>query len=263
MKISISKVPLKDLGTLRTEFLKENDIEFCLDKCHLYGWADTYLIAVDDAVAGYGSVWGKDERKDRDSIFEYYLRKEYRGHDTTIFKEFIGSCGASYIESQSNDKFLAPMFFEFAHEIFAEAILFEESFESQLAIPGAELVQSGDNNPKNRDQPYELKFGGEVVATGGLMLNYNFPYADIYYGVEEKHRRKGFGTFIVQELKKEAYKMGRVPAARCSINNMVSKRTMMKAGLGICGWRLVGKINHPITRPPDHPNKSGGDKIGW
>jgi RimJ/RimL family protein N-acetyltransferase len=242
MKISISKVPLKDLGTLRAEFLGENGIEFCLDKCHLYGWADTYSLLINDSVAGYGSVWGKDDRKDRDSIFEFYLKKEYRDKATEIFAEFISSCGAGFIEAQSNDKFLAPMVFEFAHEIYAESILFEESFESVYNIPGAELVAKGVNDVKNNDQQFELKFDSEVVATGGLMLNYNFPYADIYYGVEEKHRRKGFGTLIVQELKKEAYKIGRVPAARCGINNTVSKRTMMKAGLRICGWRLVGKI---------------------
>lgn len=245
MNISISKVPLKDLGDLRADFLKENDIEFCLDKAHLYGWADTWLIKADDVIAGYGSVWGKDERTDRDSIFEFYLKEEVRTRATEIFSEFISASGVIYIESQSNDKFLAPMFFEFAHEIFAEAILFEESFESSFSIPGAALAPKGVNDPKHRDQQFELKFNDEIVATGGLMLNYNFPYADIYYGVEEQHRRKGFGTLIVQELKKEAYKLGRVPAARCGTNNTISKRTMMKAGLSICGWRLVGKIKGP------------------
>lgn len=254
MNISVSKVPLKGLGGLRSEFLEANAIEFCLDKSHLYGWADTYLITVDGSVAGYGSVWGKDERKDRNSIFEFYLRKEYRSHSTAIFAGLISSSGATYIESQSNDKFLAPMFFEFAHEIFAESILFEESFTTAFTIPGAELVAKGVNDPKNTDQQFELKFQDEVVAGGGLMLNYNFPYADIYYGVEEKHRLKGFGTLIVQELKKEAYKLGRVPAARCGINNTNSKRTMMKAGLSVCGWRLVGKISREVRiKVPQEP----------
>lgn len=253
MTLSVSKAPLKDLGTLRSEFLAGNNIEFCLDKAHLYGWADTYLIRVDDQLAGYGSVWGKDQREDRDSIFEFYLKEDWRGRATEIFAEFITVSGAAYIESQSNDKFLAPMLFEFTNGIFAESILFEESFQSTFSIPGADLVRKGVDDPKNRDQQFDLKFKDEVVATGGLMLNYNFPYADIYYGVEEQHRRKGFGTLIVQELKKEAYKLGRVPAARCGVDNTVSKRTMMKAGLKICGWRLVGRI----TRANDPPGPAG------
>jgi GNAT superfamily N-acetyltransferase len=242
MEISVSKAPLTELRTLRSEFLAENNIEFCLDKCHLYGWADTYLFTVDGVIAGYGSVWGKDDRNDRDSIFEFYLKPLYRAQSSTFFAEFISTSGVKYIESQTNDKFLAPMLFEFAEKIFAESILFEEGFQSSIELSGAELVSKGVNDPKHSDQQFILKYNGEEVASGGLMLNYNFPYADIYYGVDEKHRRKGFGTLIVQELKKEAYNLGRVPAARCNVNNTASKRTMMKAGLKICGWRLVGTI---------------------
>jgi len=133
------------------------------------------------------------------------------------------------------------MLFEFSTDIHAEAVLFEEDFTSSLSIDGAELVSTGKSD--NRfDHPYVLKHHGEVVGSGGLLLNYNFPYADIYYGIDEAHRRKGFGSLFVQELKKVAYSMGRVPAARTGIDNTISKRTMMKAGLKPCGWRLVGKI---------------------
>jgi GNAT superfamily N-acetyltransferase len=242
MEISVTKTSLSNLGTLRSEFLAENNIEFILDKSHLYGWADTYLFTVDGATGGYGSVWGKDDRAERDSIFEFYLTPPSLDQATRIFAAFISTSGAKYIESQTNDRFLAPMLFEFGEKIFAESILFEEGFESLVVLAGAELVRKGESNPRDHDQPFILKYNGEEVASGGLMLNYNFPYADIYYAVEEKHRRKGFGTLIVQELKKEAYKLGRVPAARCGINNTISKRTMMKAGLKVCGWRLVGKI---------------------
>lgn len=74
------------------------------------------------------------------------------------------------------------------------------------------------------------------------MLNYNFPYADIYMQVNEPFRRKGLGSFLVQELKAEAYRIGRVPAARCNIDNKISKATLLKAGFKICGFRLKGNI---------------------
>lgn len=76
-----------------------------------------------------------------------------------------------------------------------------------------------------------------------MMPNYNMPYADLYYDVPEQHRQKGFGGFMVQELKKAAYQMGRVPAARCNIRNNASKATLLKAGFRICGWRINGKIS--------------------
>jgi RimJ/RimL family protein N-acetyltransferase len=87
-----------------------------------------------------------------------------------------------------------------------------------------------------------VQCGEKTNAKTGLLLNYNFPYADIYYGIEDAHRRRGLGSFFVQELKKIAYNMGRVPAARTNIDNTISKRAMMKAGLKSCGWRLGGRI---------------------
>ncbi|MES1219062.1 MAG: GNAT family protein, partial [Bacteroidota bacterium] len=66
--------------------------------------------------------------------------------------------------------------------------------------------------------------------------------------VNEKYRQRGFGTFIVQELKKEAYLMGRVPAARCNINNTISKATLLKAGFKVCGNRLIGEVKQGSER---------------
>jgi predicted GNAT family acetyltransferase len=74
------------------------------------------------------------------------------------------------------------------------------------------------------------------------MLNYNFPYADIYMDVKENYRKKGFGSLMVQELKKEIYCMGRVPAARCNVSNYASKSTLIRAGFIPCGHRLKGVI---------------------
>lgn len=242
MDIAITKVPLAQLGDMRAKFLTIIDNQFTYDKCHLAGWADTWSFKVDGAVAGYGSVWGKDKREDRDSIFEFYLEPAYRKDAHEIFGKFIDASEATWIESQSNDPLLSDVFFEFAIDIYAEAILFEDDFDSTIQINGAKLepIQTPESHRLNKE--YALKYHNEVVGKGGLMLNYNFPYADIYYGVEEPYRRKGFGSFFVQELKREAYRIGRVPAARTNISNMISKRTMMKAGLKPCGWRLGGKI---------------------
>jgi RimJ/RimL family protein N-acetyltransferase len=237
----ITKVGLKDLRDLRKKFLAEIDNQFTYDKCHLFGWADTWLFTINRSVAGYGGVWGKDKREARDSIMEFYLEPEFRKDAHAIFAKFIEATGVSWIECQSNDPLFSEMFFEFATDIYAEAILFEDDFTSSISADHTELMNA-DPSDNPYDRPYVLKHKGEVVGSGGLLLNYNFPYADIYYGIDEAHRRRGFGSFFVQELKKAAYGMGRVPAARTNIDNTISKRTMMKAGLKPCGWRLGGKI---------------------
>jgi RimJ/RimL family protein N-acetyltransferase len=243
LNITITKVSLAELGDMRKKFLDIIDNQFTYDKCHLFGWADTWLFKIDDIVAGYGAVWGKDKREDRDSIFEFYLEPNFRKDAHEIFNQFIGTSKASWIECQSNDPGLSEMFFEFAIDIYAEAILFEEDFQSTFPSDGVKLEAVDTSESSKWNVEYVLKHHDEIVGKGGLMLNYNFPYADIYYGVEEQHRRKGYGSLFVQELKKEAYRIGRVPAARTNINNTISKRTMMKAGLKPCGWRLGGKIH--------------------
>jgi RimJ/RimL family protein N-acetyltransferase len=80
------------------------------------------------------------------------------------------------------------------------------------------------------------------MATGGFMLNYNHPFADIYMDVKEEFRQRGLGSLMVQELKKEIYKAHRVPAARCNIKNTISRATLIKAGFRLCGYLLEGKI---------------------
>jgi hypothetical protein len=74
-----------------------------------------------------------------------------------------------------------------------------------------------------------LEHTGQIVASGGYVRNYNFPYIDMYYEVKEDHRKKGFGSLFTQELKREAYRLKRVPAARCNVKNNASKATLLKS----------------------------------
>ena len=89
---------------------------------------------------------------------------------------------------------------------------------------------------------YVLEFNNEVVATGGFLLHYNMPFADLYMEVREDCRRKGFGSFLIQEIKKQCYLAGRVPAARTGLDNIASKATLIKAGFKIAGFMLSGTI---------------------
>ncbi len=87
-----------------------------------------------------------------------------------------------------------------------------------------------------------LDVGGEVVATGGFMLHYNPPVADLYMEVRPDRRRCGYGAFLVQEVKKACYLAGRVPAARCSLRNSASRATLLSAGFRVSGFLLTGAI---------------------
>jgi GNAT superfamily N-acetyltransferase len=83
---------------------------------------------------------------------------------------------------------------------------------------------------------------GEIVAKGGVLFHYNVPYGDVYMDVDEPYRRRGIGSYLVQELKRICYELGAIPAARCSTDNVASRRTLQKAGLVPFAHILFGTL---------------------
>lgn len=243
MTIDIKRSDLTAIQSFRELFLSERSFQFVYNKCHKYNWCDDWIFSVDGVNIGYGCIWGSENRADRDAVFEFYVLPDYRKYSNKIFSGFIKTSGAICIECQTNDILLCSMLYEFAENITAESILFEEHYQSNISITDAIFRKRKDNdNMGEDDSPFVLDLKGEIIASGGLMLNYNFPFADIYMQVKEPYRRRGYGSFLVQELKKEAYLLDRVPAARCNIDNFISKATLQKAGLKVCGFLLNGKL---------------------
>src|SRR5688572_10698185 len=98
MQITVSRVDLTEVAEFRNLFLHENNFQFIHNKCHDYGWADTYLFTIDGMKSGYGSVWGQDRREDRDTIFEFYLLPSFRKMADQVFATFIETSGVVYLE---------------------------------------------------------------------------------------------------------------------------------------------------------------------
>jgi GNAT superfamily N-acetyltransferase len=248
MEIIISKTSEEEIKSFRILFLQEFNNQFIYDKCHYYNWCDNYLFQADGAAVGYGSIWGLNDRNERDAVFEFYLLPSHHKLAPVYFKQLIAVPGVTKIECQSNDWLLTELLYRYGQNINAEAILFEDYIQPNLDIPGTIFRKRVDSDLKlnEDDGPYVLEDNGAIIAHGGLMLNYNFPYSDIYMHVLESHRGKGYGSLIVQELKKLAYEMERVPAARCNIKNMISKATIEKAGLRVCGFILIGDVKTTV-----------------
>ena len=81
------------------------------------------------------------------------------------------------------------------------------------------------------------------MATGGIYLHYNLPYGDISMEVDEQYWRLGYGSYLVQELKRIGYEMGRIPAARCNVTNTASRATLQRAGFLPCARILRGVVS--------------------
>ena len=243
MSFELRKTGLEEVKPLRARFLKENNFQFVHNKCHLYGWADTWLMTKEGQEMGYGSVWGSEKREARDTIFEFYLLPQFRDQSHWAYQELIKATGVNLLECQSNDRYHSALFFSYAREIRVDAILFEDDRPTSLPLGGLIFGKNVEEvtNPSDSGM-YELKEGDQILARGGFLSNYNFPFSDIYMEVAEEHRGKGYASLIVQELKKEIYRQGRVPAARCNPANPASRSSLIRAGFRVCGALLTGKV---------------------
>ena len=246
MTLKAVKSELKDIQPLRSLFLQEMNFQIRYNACHERGWTDSYLLTIDDVVIGYGSIKGQD-LSDRDTVFEFFVIPPFRKASSPLFRELLAVSHAVCIECQSNDALLSSMLYEFSRNISSDVMLFEDHVSTRHAIPGAVFRPARDDDKvfDHKVEPagnYVIEQFGEVVATGGFMLHYNRPFADLYMEVREDCRRRGLGSFLLQEVKKECYVAGRVPAARCSIRNTASRATLIKAGLRTCGFMLTGTL---------------------
>jgi hypothetical protein len=188
LKCKAHKSELKTILPLRNLFLQETNFQIRYNACHERGWTDSYLLTVDDVEGGYGSIKGQ-EIADRDTIFEFYVIPPFRKISSYIFAELIAASGARFIECQSNDFLLTSMLYEFSQNINADVVLFEDHVATEYIIP--EIIfrckKENDSIFEHKIEPvgeYVLELEGEVVATGGFMLHYNMPFADLYMEVK-------------------------------------------------------------------------------
>lgn len=251
MDLKIVKTSVDVIQPLRALFLQENNFQVRYDACHIRGWADEYIFRVDDAEIGYGSVKGKEDLKDRDAIFEFYVVRAFRNSAAAIFTGLIKVSGIIYIECQSNDLLLSGMMFEFAKNIFSDVVLFKAGPVTYHHFNEVIFRKKMDTDRlfEHKHEPegdYVIEKSGEIIGTGGFLLHYNKPFADLYMEVQPEHRQNGYGSFLIQEIKKVCYLAGRVPAARCGISNPASKATLIKGGMEVAGYMLTGEIKAAI-----------------
>jgi GNAT superfamily N-acetyltransferase len=248
MTITAVKTELKGIQAFRTLFLQEANCQVRYNACHERGWSDSYLLMADGVAIGYGAIKGQ-EIADRDTVFEFYLTPPFRRQASAAFRALLAASGATLIECQSNAALLFAMQCEFARDINADVVLFEDHAVTTLVIPGAVVRRRRDDDhifPHGAEPAgdYVLALAGDIVATAGFLLHYNMPFADLYMEVREDRRRQGFGSFLLQEVKKACYLAGRVPAARCSLQNTASRATLLRAGLRVCGFMLIGSVRN-------------------
>lgn len=247
MAIEAARAKLPEILALRPLHLQEMAAQVRYDAVHERGWSDSYLLRTGSVTAGYGAVKGR-EREGRDTIFEFCITPPFRAFAQDAFEALVAASGATFVEAQTNDPSLAPLFEERCRDTKVTSILFADHAAPGLMGRGATVRPrtADDVVFEHTAEPVGdlvLVEGGTVVATGGFLTHYNFPFADVHMEVREDRRRRGLGSFLVQEVKKACYLAGRIPAARCGPANEASKSTLLRAGFRVAGQLKLGSLS--------------------
>ena len=235
---------------LRVSYCSEMNCQCVKDSIHRRpGWATMYALGLGETTVGFATVAIAGPWKGKPTIIEFFVLPEHRGHAFRLFEAFLEVSGARLMEIQSSDLLLAAMLHTYARDVTSESIVFRDGVTTALPTNGAVLQQvtSDDDTraaiaERQGGCEWRLLMSGEIAATGGILFHYNVPYGDIYMDVPEPFRRRGHGAYLVQELKRIAYELGSIPAARCNPANEPSRRTLQKAGFVPYAHILDGTI---------------------
>jgi len=242
---------LREIAPLREKYRKEMNCQIIHDSIHgRPGWSREFALEVDGAVNCYGSVAVAGPWRETPALYEFFIEPEYRMRTFDAFASLLKSCGVTVIETQSNDSLLAVLLHVFARNVRAGAILFEDAFPTSLTPQGAgfrETTEADADSLRRLDLDAEAEWvvtmHGEVAGAGGVLYHYNRPYGDVYMKVGEPFRQVGLGSYLVQELKAVCRKGGSVPATRCNVENVPSRKTLQKAGFVPCGVMMAGEVD--------------------
>ena len=243
----VAKTKLENILYLRDLFLQENNFQIRYNARHERGWTDSYLITYNGQNIGYGSVAGFENHTDRNDVFEFYIIPTFRRLAPVAFIELLQASKSIYMECQTNDVLLTQLVYEYGQNIKTGTVLLGEHTTTALSANNAIFRKRTDADTlfEHKAEPegaYVLELNNRVIATGDFLLHYNIPFADLYMEVEESYCKQGYGSYLIQELKKECYLHGRVPAARTGTNNTASRATLIKAGLKVVGYMLSAEV---------------------
>jgi GNAT superfamily N-acetyltransferase len=250
MPASAHRVELREIEGMRDIYRQEMNCQIIHDSIHARpGWTHEYVLTEDDAQIGYGSIAVAGPWQANPTVYEFFVLPQNRRHIFDLFIALLTSSQATVIETQSNDPLLTTMLHTFAPTVSSESILFHDKLTTAHAPPEAQFRKVCPEDAPQIAQ-HELDSGAEwvvavrgfVAAAGDILYHYNRPYGDIYMKVGDSFRRRGFGTYLVQELKRVCYEGGSVPAARCNPRNVASRQTLQRAGFVPCGHILTGKV---------------------
>jgi GNAT superfamily N-acetyltransferase len=243
-------VTLDEIRALRDAFRTEMNCQIIHDSIHYrHDWTLEYALVEGNRLVGYASIAVNGPWRERPTFYELYLAPDRRCRAYAFFEAFLAATRPAAFEVQSNDALTTAMALTSGRDLACERVLFRDHVTTSHGLPGAELrcVTPPDEieaaiGVRQGGGEWVLALEGRVVGKGGILFHYNPPYADVYMEVNEDCRRRGVGSYLVQELKRLCYELGAIPAARCDPNNVASRRTLQRAGFLPYAHILIGSF---------------------
>jgi GNAT superfamily N-acetyltransferase len=247
MYIEVRRAEYSDVEAMRELYRQEANCQIIRDAALRRGFADPCLILVDGRLCGYAAVSNND---DKNPLIEFYTLPHLRASALPMLHEVLIVSQATHMQAQTNMPLMLLMLYDCATNISREALLFQDAFTTNLRSTDGVFRRATSEDTASifphhhepvGDWVIDTKEG--IVATGGFLTHYNPPYGDVFMEVEESAWQRGFGSYLVQEVKRICYAAGKKPAARCGPTNIASRRTLQKAGFLPCGYLLLGEID--------------------
>ena len=260
MALNAEPVELAAILPFREAYRREMDCQIVHDSIHARaGWSREFLLRVDGDAVGYGSVAVGGPWARRASLYEVYVAPPHRHRLIDVSDVLLEASGAVAIEVQSNDPIGVVVLHALAHDVKPAKLLFRdgEVLADRPPPPGAafRLATPGDGLDVPKHELFwhgVVEVDGMVAASGGVLFHYNPPYGDVYMEVVPSLRRRGLGSYLVQELARRCRSAGFRPAARCDPDSEASRRALGRAGFVPCGHLLVGTLLAQTKRPAVH-----------
>jgi GNAT superfamily N-acetyltransferase len=270
MRADVKLSSNREILPFRTRYRQEMNCQIVHDSIHRReGWTLSYLLGLNGLPVGFGSIAIAGPWKEKPTVFEFYVLPEHRPRGFDLFEAFLAASGARFFEAQSNDTLFTVLVHTYGCNLSSEKIVFHDAVTTAHQANGAALRRL---TPEEKIQEciewrqgggeWALELHGQLVGNGGMLFHYNRPYGDIYMEVIEEFRRRGFGSYLVQELKRECRERGVIPCARCDPANTASRRTLLAAGFSPFAHILIGSTgpDQDSDPLPDAVSFGGNEK---
>jgi GNAT superfamily N-acetyltransferase len=273
VRVEIEPATLDEVADLRLLYAREFGDIIRYEREIRQGRTRIYGVRSAGTLIGYGILHGEGE--DRSTVVEFFLLPHYRRHTVPVFDRFTAATEATGVQARSNDRDLLLLLYERTREIVPGAYYFRDAESTHHPIPG---VRCRSIEPDDLDTltpiltssagwPFELADRQAVIAwmetnecrlledeegiagIGAILHGYNPPFANIGMVVMKRARGRGYGTYLVEELKREAHAMGKIPRADCAPWNATSRATLLRAGFLVSGRVLRGTFIEALVRP--------------